>query len=562
MKTRTLYFGDNLRVLREKFSGDEGYFDLIYLDPPFNSQQTYNVLFKEGIVNSPAQVAAFEDTWHWTVETQAQFEDLLVNPRYAQKISDVMQGMAKVLGHNDVLAYLTMMAVRLVELHRVLKPTGTMYVHCDPTASHYLKIILDAVFGPKHFLNEIVWKRHNARSTTGRWPHVHDIILLYAKSDDFVFNPARVAADKNKLPHTLITGADGLKYQTYELTAPGETKEGESGKAWRGFDPGKYGRHWGNTGSTMDAWDAAGLIHWPKDGGFPRRRGEAPFDPETREVVVGDVWTDIDRLNQTAKERLGYPTQKPEALLERIIRASSKEGDWVLDPFGGCGTTAAAAEKLARNWVVIDITTLAINLVKRRIEKAYPERRLDLTVEGYPADLAGARELLSQDAFEFEYWCCDLVEARPAGGKTRGHMKGADKGIDGVITLIEPSSGGNNEFHSVLVQVKGGHVGSSQVRDFRGTIERENALAGVFITLEHPSGPMLQEAIAAGTFTYAFTGRKYPLIQIITVEDLLKGKRPELPNVMAYNRQATQATAVPEQGSLLTSRPPRVGRKR
>jgi hypothetical protein len=291
-----------------------------------------------------------------------------------------------------------------------------------------------------------------------------------------------------------------------------------------------------------------GRIVQTKPGSVPQYKR---YLDEMKGVSLQDVWTDIDPINSQAKERLGYPTQKPEALLERILETSTKAGDWVLDPFGGCGTTAAAAEKLGRNWVIIDITTLAINLVKRRIEAHYPDVKLDMTVEGYPADLAGARELFSRDPFEFEYWCCDLVEARPAGVKSRGKMKGADRGIDGVVTLVEPTPAGKTAYHHVLVQVKGGHPSAAQVRDFRGTLEREKALGGVFVTLEEPTKPMIQEAVEAGTFNYALTGRSYPVIQIMTVDKLLAGRRPDLPNVVAYARRAASSKAVPEQGSLL-----------
>ena len=221
---------------------------------------------------------------------------------------------------------------------------------------------MDAVFGPENFRNEIVWKRTNARSTSSRWPRLHDIILFYSKTKRFLFESQKVPAEEKKLPHTLITRPDGQRYQTYELTGAGTTKKGESGKPWKGFDPSTYGRHWANSHDQLDAWDAEGLIHWPKPGsagGFPRRRAAQPFDPSSRKVTVGDIWADIDRINQAAKERLGYPTQKPEALLERIINASSTEGDVVLDPFCGCGTAVAVAERLRRRWIGIDITYLA-----------------------------------------------------------------------------------------------------------------------------------------------------------------------------------------------------------
>lgn len=561
VKNRTLYFGDNLKVLREKFPSDEGYFDLIYLDPPFNSQATYNVLFKEGLVESEAQVAAFEDTWHWTADTQAHFTELVSDPRYPQKVADAMLGMEKVLGHNDVLAYLTMMAIRLIELHRILKPTGSIYLHCDPSASHYLKVIMDAVFGPQNFLSEVVWKRSSAHSSSKRYSPVHDTILFYGNGAGHIWNPSYGPLPQETIDawYNNVESETGRRFNRADLTAAG-VRTGASGEPWRGINPTEKGRHWAipgfvadivsgkTTQEALDALDAAGRIFWPKSkGGTPMLKR---YLEEARGVPPLDVITDIPPLNNVAAERLGYPTQKPEALLERLISASSNPGDWVLDPFGGCGTTAAAAEKLDRNWVIIDITTLAINLVKRRIEKMYPDKALAMTVEGYPADLAGALELFHQDAFEFEYWCCDLVNARPAGDKAKGKMKGADRGIDGVITFID-MNGSKQEFKRILVQVKGGHLSSPQARDFRGTIEREKAAGGVFISLEAPTKPMLQEAVEAGTFTYSMTGQSFPVMQFLTVEELLAGKRPKVPNIVGYAKQAPAATAVPEQGNLL-----------
>jgi DNA modification methylase len=562
VKNRTLFFGDNLKILREKFPSDEGYFDLIYLDPPFNSQANYNILFREGLVDSPAQVHAFEDTWHWTPETQAQFTELASHPRYTQKIAEVMQGLEKVIGHNDVLAYLTMMAVRLVELHRVLKENGSLYLHCDPSASHYLKVVLDAVFGPKYFRNEVVWKRSSAHSSSKRYSPVHDTILFYAKSDAYTWNNIYTPLPQETADawYNNVEAETGRRFNRADLTAAG-TRTGPSGLPWRGIDPTSKGRHWAipgfvkevvaglETQAALDALDAAGRIFWPKAaGGIPMLKR---YLEEAKGIPPLDTITDISPLNNVAAERLGYPTQKPQALLERIITCSSNKGDWVLDPFGGCGTTVAAAEALDRNWVIVDITTLSINLVKRRIEKAYPDKALDMTVDGYPADLAGAKELFDQDPFQFEYWCCDLVNAQPAGDKRQGKMKGADRGIDGIITIVEPATGGGVQYRKVIVQVKGGHISSPHLRDFRGTIEREKALGGVFITMESPTRPMVQEATEAGAFTYSMNNQKYPVIQIITVAELLDGKRPNLPNVLAYAKQAQLATAVPEQGSLL-----------
>jgi len=337
--------GDNLEVLRPGAIPPESV-DLIYLDPPFNSNADYSYIFKaESGNHSGAQIKAFDDTWHWDdmVSGQAPVE---VRDSPYQNAAAMLDAMVGFLGKSPMTAYLCMMAVRLVELHKVLKPTGSLYLHCDPTASHYLKVLLDAVFGATWFRAEIVWKRTNARGTAKNWPHLHDIIFHCAHPKSKHAIP-KVKADKGKTPHTLITGADGQKYQTYELTGAGITKEGESGKPWRGFEVSPMGRHWGYSHAQLDAWAAAGLIHFPPKGGFPRRRDESPFDPDARMVTAGDIWTDIDRINQAAAERLGYPTQKPVALLERIISASSNPGDVVLDPRSAA---AAPPSRRRRSW--------------------------------------------------------------------------------------------------------------------------------------------------------------------------------------------------------------------
>ena len=476
--------------MRDKFPSDEGYFDLIYLDPPFNSNRNYNVIFKEGIEDSPAQLHAFEDTWRWTSHTKAQFEELVSYPIYPSKVADVMMGMEKIVGHNDILAYLTMMAVSLIELYRVLKQTGTIYLHCDPTASHYLKILLDSIFSPGMFLNEIVW--HYRKWPTGKYAFQrnHDIVLVYSKtsSRDRVFN------------------------QLYMERAASTLKRFGKAKIISGHD---------ETGKRL-----------------PSKTEEM----ESEGVRQDDTW-DIPRVPPIKQL---FPTQKPEALLERIILASTNEGDWILDPFGGCGTTVVVAERLKRNWVVIDITTLAINLVKRRIEDMYPNQELEMITDGLPEDLSGAKALFDVDPFEFEYWCCDLIQASPSGDKIKGRMKGADRGIDGRIVFPDRKSGSSQtEYRKILVQVKGGHIDHSQVRDFLGTIVREKAAGGVFITLKEPTRPMLKEAVEAGTYLYNLTGQEYPKIQIITVKELLEGKRPNHPSIIPYIKKTEKV----EEGS-------------
>lgn len=513
-----LYFGDNFRILRDHIANAS--VDLIYLDPPFNSNATYNVLFKAPDGHqSQAQITAFEDTWHWNESAEEAYDRIVHGP--SSDVANMVTAMRSFLGTNDMMAYLVMMAIRLIELHRVLKPTGSLYLHCDPTASHYLKMLLDAVFGMSWYRAEIVWKRTNARGTPSNWGHLHDVIFHYSPPAAKHQIP-KVKGDLAKMPHTLITRPDGLKYQTYELTGAGITREGESGRPWRGFNPSTMGRHWGNSHGQLDAWAESGQIHFPPNGGWPRRVDEMPFDASSREVVVGDVWTDIDRLNQTAKERLGYPTQKPVALLERIISASSNPGDVVLDPFCGCGTTIHAAQKLGRRWIGIDITPLAINLIKRRLNEAFAaDARFDIV--GLPQDLDGAQALFQQDPHLFQLWAVSLI---PDAQPWKGGKRGADTGIDGQVYLRT----GKSETHRAMISVKGGkNVGVGMIRDLAHVIDREKALQGIFVTLAKPTREMEREAVSTG-FAETDHGR-FRKLQIMTVESLLAGARPEMPFV-------------------------------
>ena len=527
MAVNALYYGDNLEVLRQHVADES--VDLIYLDPPFNSNADYSIFFKEkNGAAAAAQIKAFKDTWHWDQGAARTYEDIV---EAGGSVSDALQAFRKFLGANDLLAYLTMMAPRLKELHRVLRPTGSLYLHCDPTASHYLKMLMDAVWGPMHFMAEIVWKRHNARGTTQNWPHIHDVILFYSKTSAITYNPTQVAGDMAKVPHTLITGTDGKKYQTYELTGPHRTRHGESGKAWRGFDPGELGRHWANSHSTMDEWDKAGLIHWPRDGGFPRRKADEPFDAEARMVTVGDVWADIDRINQSAKERLHYPTQKPVALLKRILAASSKPGDVILDPFCGCGTTIDATEQVnrespdqpPRRWIGIDITHLAINLIKYRLNDAFGDS-CKYKVIGEPTSLPDARQLAEEDAHQFQQWALGLVRARP----DQEHSKGADQGIDGVRHFHDEREAGATK--TIIFSVKGGkNLHANMVRDLLGVLSQEKAEIGVLISMYPPTEPMRGAAASAGFYSSPGWGTKHPRLQLLTIEELLAGKKVDMP---------------------------------
>lgn len=526
----TLFYGDNLPILRDYIPTES--VDLVYLDPPFNSQRTYNVLFKhESGKEAEAQLAAFEDTWHWNESAEATYHELVTQA--PDNVGKMMAALRDFVGTNQMMAYLVMMAARLVELHRVLKPTGSLYLHCDPTASHYLKVILDTIFSPVNFQNEIVWKRTSAHSSAKKYGPVHDVILFYSKSSSFVWIPQYEAFSESYLAsHYRSKDENGRAYTLSDLTASG-TRRGLSGQPWRGFDPNDKGRHWMFPTSELDELDAAGRIYWPaKSGGWPRY---IRYLDEVKGVPIQDIWSDIDPINAQAAERLGYPTQKPLALLERIIQASSNPGDVVLDPFCGCGTTVAAAQKLGRRWIGIDITHLSIALQKYRLEEMFPE--IKFQVIGEPQSLSDARQLAQDDRFQFQWWALSLIYARPYGGESgsKKGKKGADKGIDGVMTFIDDSSG---QPKRILVQVKSGKVSSRDIRDLGGTLQRENAAMGIFLTLEEPTRDMKTEAVSAGYYHSPGWHQDYPRLQIITIEELLRGTRVNMPPSHATFKQA------------------------
>jgi len=472
-----LYFGDNLQIMREYISDES--VDLIYLDPPFNSKATYNVLFQEqNGTQSAAQITAFEDTWHWDRAAEEAYHEIVTQG--PKKLADLMQALRQFLGQNDMMAYLVMMAIRLVEMHRVLKPTGSIYLHCDPTANHYLKLEMDAVFGASNFRNEIVWHYSGwnallADSFNSR----HDILLFYAKGPSQLFN-------------------------SYAL--PWSSEE-------------EYVRVRKQKVHT----DEHGEKYVLSDAGGGRRVRRYLKEAMSYGKPVDDVW-DIPKLNNSSKERLGYPTQKPEALLERIIKASSNEGDIVMDPFCGCGTTIAVAERLNRRWIGIDITHLAVTLMRHRLEDTFGPELSPYEVIGDPKDLHGAKALAEHNRYQFEWWALGKVAARPAQDK----KKGADSGVDGYIYFFDDDSG---KAKRIIVQVKSGKVNRGHIATLKGDMEREKAEIGAFLTLEEPTAPMKTETITAGFYEPEYFQGKFPRVQILTVKELLEGKELQYPKM-------------------------------
>jgi len=529
----TLFYGDNLQILRE-YIPDES-IDLVYLDPPFNSKRTYNVLFKdEGGQESEAQIAAFDDTWHWTPAAEEAYRQLINEA--PGEVGQVIGAMRGFVGHtSQMMAYLVMMAIRLVELHRVLKPTGSLYLHCDPTASHYLKIILDTIFGPENYQNEIIWKRTSAHSDTkqGNVLHagrIHDVILYYTKSDIATRNEIYLPYDQKYVDGFYRhQDPDGRRYRLGDITGPGGAAKGNPQYEFLGIT-----RYWRYTKERMNDLYEQGRIIQTRPGTVPQYKR---YLDEMPGIPLQDLWDDISPIGARAAERLGYPTQKPEALLERIIAASSNEGDLIFDPFCGCGTTIAAAQKLNRRWVGIDITHLSIALQKYRLRDSFTiTAGVDYSVIGEPVSLDAARMLAEDDRYQFQWWALSLVQARPLGasaGQKKG-KKGADQGIDGVINFIDDKEGTAKR---VLVQVKSGKVSSRDIRDLVGTVNREKAAIGVFVTLESPSAPMATEATGAGFYRSEGWNQNYPKIQILTIEALLHGARIEMPQTTGITFQ-------------------------
>jgi len=471
-----LYYGDNLDILR-RYIKDET-IDLIYLDPPFKSNRNYNVLFEEQDGSRPsAQIEVFKDTWQWSIKSAKTYEEIV---EAGDKVSRIMQAFHTFLGESDMLAYLAMMAPRLVELKRVLKPTGSIYLHCDPTASAHLRLLMDSIFDPRNLQNEIIWGYRTGGVSKRRFARKHDTILFYGKNKQPKFYP--------------------MKERIYYEKPFFVSEQDENGKYFA-------------------------------------------------DVYIRDVWDDVKPVINVSSERLGYPTQKPETLLERIIEASSNEGDTVLDPFCGCGTAVAVAHRLKRRWVGIDITHLATTLIKHRLQDTFGDKVSETYEEiGEPKDLSGAQELASSGPYQFQWWALGLVGARPVEQK-----KGADKGIDGRLYFHDEPDSKKTKTKQIIFSVKAGHTQVSHIRDLRGVIEREKAQIGVLISMENPTKPMITEAASAGF--YKSPWGKYSTLQILTIQELLNGKGldcPPLGQVDVTFKKAQRAKGKPKKQLMIS----------
>lgn len=538
--TNTLYYGDNLEVLRG-FS--DAIVDLVYLDPPFNSNAGYNVLFKSASGSgADASIEAFGDTWTWGPSSAAAMMDIASGTN--RPLTVMMQAMHSALGDSPLMAYLAMMAVRLVELHRVLKPTGSLYLHCDPTASHYLKLVLDAVFGAENFRNEIIWRRYNrpkgSQFSARKYGTATDTIFFYSRSPEFFFD---LDAARPKLTDEQLRAMYPNEDEKGRYMSGPMLRSGSMGARpnlvfeYGGFTPGPAG--WRMNREKVAALDGQGDVYWTATG-QPRRKVRPT---ESHGAVVDSLWTDIEALQSQAQERLGYPTQKPRALLERIIAASSNPGDVVLDPFCGCGTAVDAAQKLGRKWIGIDVTHIAIGMIEHRMREGYPGIQFETV--GVPRDLASAERLAADDPHQFQQWVSWQV-----GGFPR-ERKGGDKGVDGWFNYLTDQ----NRVATGVISVKAGdNVNPGMVRDLGQVMKRDGHEFGLFIMKGLPTKGMREEA-ASHPLIETQWGR-FPALQIVTLAEIMHGHLPKLPPLISPVKKAQRVETRKShqkgaQGSLL-----------
>lgn len=534
-----MYYGDNLDILR-RYVADESV-DLVYLDPPFNSNATYNVLFAEqNGARAASQIKAFEDAWRWDEEAARTYFEVV---EAGGRVSEALQAFRRLVGDSNMLAYLAMMAPRLVELRRVLKSTGSIYLHCDDTASSYLRVLMDAVFEPQFFKSSIVWKRTSAHGNASRnFAMVSDSLLFYTKGSKHTFNQQFVPYSKDYVDGFYrYVDENGRRYRLDNMRNPGVRPNLHY--EYKGYKPHPNG--WICSRERMEQYDREGRLYFPKkpEGRIQLKR----FLDEMPGMPVTNIWDDIPPIHAHAAERLGFPTQKPEALLERIILTSTNEGDVVLDPFCGCGTATAAAQKLGRKWIGIDVTYLAVALIRRRLRDAYGDSIDDTyKVIGEPVSLPDAKALAASDPYQFQWWALDLVHARPVEQK-----KGADKGIDGRIYFHEGDAG---ETKQIILSVKAGRTGRAHVHELRGVMEREGAAIGVLITMQGATAAMREEAASAGF--YESPWGKHPRLQLFTVAALLEGMRIDCPPSSQAHvtfKKAPKAEAKADTASLFDS---------
>ena len=545
-----LYYGDCLTIMRDHIPRES--VDLIYLDPPFNSNQEYNAIYQDETGRPlPDQIEAFCDLWELDEDRERALRHMPILMREAGIDDATVEFWRLWLNalrgtQPRLLAYLSYMVERLIYMKATLKPTGSIYLHCDQTASHYIKVMMDAIFGHSNFRNEIIWRRTFSHGGAHRYGSVHDTILFYTHGDRYKWPGIKVPHDPAYIAERFNHEDERGNYQAISLTGAG-TRNGDSGMAWRGINPTDVGRHWAlpakdiaaagvprdvSSQAKLDALDASSMLHWPaKQGGTPRLKHYAhALDG----VAPQDVWYDIPPVSAQSKERMGYATQKPVALLDRVVRASSDPGDLVLDPFCGCATTLEAAHNIGRRWIGIDIAIHAI----KRVAKIRLEDRLglaegtDFTVEGVPRTLEGTRDLWERDKYHFQKWAIEQVDGFVTTKRT------GDGGIDGRLYFAEREGA---DLQSMIIEVKGGkNVGIGVLRQLRGVLEDDAAAMAGLIVME-PLGATKERnfrrfIVEAGDLDVM--GTKYARMQILTVDQILSGDRFLTPSVAG--RRAAQ----------------------
>ena len=543
LKTNALYFGDNLGWM-EQWSDES--IDLIYLDPPFNSNADYNMIFGTG-----AQVRAYDDTWQWG-PTAVQDRDRAL--AFGGALAIAVEGFCKMLPETPMLAYLCHLAPRLQHMHRLLKQTGSLYLHCDDTAGHYIKILLDAVFAPQNYKNTIIWRRATAHNNAQRFGRITDYIFFYTKSDGYVWNGDAIAMEKSdaELKAAYPSSDERGRYRAADLTGAGGSAGSPSAKPWKNYDVFKMGRSWAvpkvgagqyadyikenfipnydeidDIHDRLDALDKAGLIHHPKKGKWPglKRYADADTNKAPQNLILSP--TGFTNYSKKGDEYLGYNTQKPEALLRQFIKVSSNPGDVVLDPYCGCGTTIRVCRDIEgtrngketrRDFIGIDLTHIAISVVESDYQAKFGE---DLQVFGTPEDIESARDLFARNPFQFEAWAVAKV-----AGLVPNQKKTGDRGVDGRGYVIVDES---DKRELVLAQVKGGkNLKPADIRDFIGTMANEGAVLGIFLVMENALITSGMKS-AAATESVEILGKNYPKVQIFSVEDRFAGRTPDLP---------------------------------
>lgn len=546
-----LYYGDNLEIIRKYISSET--IDLCYIDPPFNSKRNYNQIYNNIGKEDKAQAQAFIDTWSWNTDADKGLNEIYDNHNsvFTKQSIELLSGLEKVLGRGSLLSYLTHMTVRIAEIFRVLKSTGSFYLHCDSSASHYLKLILDSIFCPfgGEYVNEIIWKRaETVKGNFGqgslRFDSNTDTIFLYSKTvgKNIFRQPFKEYSEEYiKQFYKYKEKDSGRQYRLISMIGPGGAAKGNPEYEVMGIK-----RFWRYSKDKMAQLIKQGLVVQTSPNTVPQKK---QYLDEGKGVAIQSLWDDIKALHATDSERLGYPTQKPEALLERIIEVSSNEGDVILDAYCGCGTTVAVAERLNRKWIGMDITYQSISLILKRLEEHFGMSTIkNIVLTGVPEDFESAELLANKQddktRKEFEKWAILTYSNNRA---IINEKKGGDGGIDGIAFLLDLNKKTEQDHKQILFSVKSNRSSPpSVVRDFFGTIEREGAVMGILLTL-YKMNNLVKESKKYGIYNNTLLGQTYPKIQVVSVEELLSGKTMKIPTSLEVLKEAEKKTKTKQQ---------------